>query len=177
MEQWLKECNEVPEDENKAFVVSYNVEVNDLKPDESTFRFFVSTKTLIQIASGVKNMHTDATYKLVWQGYPVLLVGLSDSDRKFHPFGVCAATRERAEDFEFIFNSIKTAVKNLFHVDIDPKVLICDAAGSIHNGFINVFPSHADDIVMCWSHVRRNVVKKLPQYISDKKVQNYFMCK
>lgn len=110
----------------------------------------------------------------MWQGYPVLLVGLTDSNRKFHPFGVCVATRERAEDFAFLFNSIKTAVKDLFDVDMDPKVLVCDAAKSIHNGFTAVFPSHADDIGMCWSHVRRAVVKKLPQYISDKRAQNSF---
>lgn len=177
LEQWLKECNEVPENENQPFVVSYNVKVDDSKPDNSTFRFFVSTKTLIKNAINVINMHTDATYKLVWQGYPVLLAGLSDSNRKFHPFGVCVATRECADDFEFMFKSLKTAVKDLFDVDIDPQVLICDAAASIHNGFSKVFPSHAKDIVMCWSHMRRNVVKKLPQYISDQKAQNYFMCK
>lgn len=177
LEQWLKECNVVPESEHQPFVVSYEIDINDSRPDDSTFRFLVSTKMLIKNACSVKNMHTDATYKCVWQGYPVLLVGSTDSDRKFHPFGVCVASTERTRDFEFLFNSIKIATKDLFDVDIDPKVLISDAAGSIHNGFVNVFPSHIEDIVMCWSHVRRNVVKRLPHYISDKKTQNSFMCK
>lgn len=84
----------VPEYQNKAFIVSYEMEINDSKPDESTVRFLVSTKTLIKIASTVEKMHIDATYKCMWQGYPVLLVGLTDSNRKFHSFGVCVSTRE-----------------------------------------------------------------------------------
>lgn len=177
LKKWLKECNVVPEDNNNPFVVAYEMDVNDESPDLSEFRFFVSTKTLIRNCIDIERMHTDTTYKLIWQGYPVLIMGLSDSNRKFHPAGVCVAMNERTKDFEFLFKTLKTAVKDIFNVDIDLKVLISDAARSIHNGFINVFPTHAGDIGMCWSHVRRNVAKKLPQYIKDKKTQNNFMCK
>lgn len=73
LEQWLKECNEVPQNWDQPFVVAYECNIDDTSPDDSTFRFFVSTKHLIQNTIDVERMHTDATYKLNWQGYPILI--------------------------------------------------------------------------------------------------------
>lgn len=47
LEQWLKECNEVPESVNQPFFVAYDVKINEASPDDSTFHFLVSTKTLL----------------------------------------------------------------------------------------------------------------------------------
>lgn len=113
----------------------------------------------------------------MWQGFPILLVGTTDSNRKFLPFGVCVSTNERGEDFEFLFQTLKDCVKKLFKSDIEPDTLICDAADSIHNGWIKVFPQLADSIVMCWAHARRAVAKNLSKYLKDKKKQNEFLCK
>ena len=33
-------------------------------------------------------MHTDATYSVNWNGFPLLIVGTSDLNRKFHPLGL-----------------------------------------------------------------------------------------
>ena len=35
-----------------------------------------------------KVIQADATYKLNWPGFPVMVVGTSDMDRKFHPGGI-----------------------------------------------------------------------------------------
>lgn len=175
LEQWLKDSSNEPEDENEPFILAYGIDLNEEKVVDSKFRFFVSTKTLIRNAIDVERLHTDATYKLNWQGYPVLLIGMTDSNRKFHPFGVCVATNECAADFEFIFRALKNSVEQLYSTEIDPKVLICDAGKSIHNGFSTVFPHLTNEIVMCWSHMRRNTVKNLPKYLKDKKQQNEFI--
>lgn len=177
LEQWLHDSSNVPLDKNEPFVVAYKVSINEENFDDSKFRFFLSSQTLLYNAINVERFHTDATYKLCWQSYPILLIGMTDSNRKFHPFGLCVATNETAEDFEFIFQAVKDGVQRLFDAEINPKVLICDAGKSIHNGFISVFPDLADSIVMCWSHMRRNVVKNLPKYLRDKKKQYEFMGK
>ncbi|XP_055307394.1 uncharacterized protein LOC129571604 [Sitodiplosis mosellana] len=175
LELWLSESSNVPSNEDEPFIVSYDMHIDDENNEKSTFRFLVSTKLLLKSAVSVEKVHTDATYKIVWQGFPILLIGTTDSNRKFHPFGVCVSTNERSEDFEFVFQSMKVKVKELFQADIDPDVLICDAADSIHNGWERVFPSHSNNIVMCWAHVRRAVSKNLSKYLKEQKRRNEFL--
>lgn len=177
LEQWLAENVDVPSNENEPFIVNYHVHIDDDDRENSKFRFFVSTKLLLKSAVTVDKMHTDATYKLIWQGFPVLLFGTTDSNRKFHPFGASVCTNERAEDFKFIFQSLKDKVMELFEEEIKPGVLICDAADSIHNGWKEVFPLHVNDIIMCWAHVRRAISKNLPKYLKEEKKRNEFLCK
>ena len=47
--------------------------------------------TLYQI-----HLSTDATYKLIWQGIPVILVGSSDNYMSFHQFGLAVTKRVKA---------------------------------------------------------------------------------
>lgn len=86
LEKWLKESSDFPLSDEQPFVISYVVNVNDNSPEESKIRFVVSTKRLLRNAIGCHHVHADATYKLVWQGFPVLVLGTTDNDRKFHPF-------------------------------------------------------------------------------------------
>lgn len=76
-------------------------------------------------------LHADATYKLIWQGFLVLICGTTDMRRHFHPFGVGVCVNERQEDFTFIFNTIKQKALHIFNVQPDFKVLISDAAGNL----------------------------------------------
>ena len=62
---------------------------------ENKFRFSMSKKKLVQIASISTRIHTDATYKLNWQKFPVLIIGATNSDRKLHPFGSAAYSDEQ----------------------------------------------------------------------------------
>jgi len=51
----------------------------------------VSTKILLSLA--LKEdiiINADTTYKLIWQGFPVLLLGTTDHNRKFHLRGIAA---------------------------------------------------------------------------------------
>ncbi|CAF4641731.1 unnamed protein product [Rotaria sp. Silwood2] len=74
---------------------------------------------------------SDATYKLVWQGFPVLIIGTTDLNKAFHPFGLAIYL-------------------------LKPTALICDAADSIKNGLKNVFGNSYNQI-MCWAHMKRIV--------------------
>jgi hypothetical protein len=90
IEQWCLESSQsIPELDDTPFVVSYqiiydddneNEDVDDGDDNGNKFRFFITTKRLLQIASRSKKIHADATYKLVWQGFPVLIVGTTDLD-------------------------------------------------------------------------------------------------
>ena len=122
------------------------------------FRIFVSTKRLLCQASGKDKLHVDATYKLNWQGFPVLLVGTTDMDCHFHVFGMAMCSNEKTADFKFIFESISYGLAKINQGGHKPVVLISDGADSIHNAFSNVFSKK--DMVMCWPHMCWNLNKK-----------------
>lgn len=138
------------------------------------FRFFVTTKLLLKLAVGKKIIHADATYKIIWQGFPLLLLDTTDLHRSFHPFGIAVCTSEQQKDFEFIFQSVKQGVQNMFDVEFNPEILVADAAKSIHNGAFKVFGDELK-IVMCWFHMLKNVSEKLPTFIHDTVKQSKFI--
>jgi hypothetical protein len=97
---------------------------------------------------------TDATYKLLQHGYPVLLVGTTDKARMFHPFGVALCCSEKEEAFSFIFKSIKESLFSIYNYDYEPNILVADAAEATRNAFKNVF-NELLYRVMCWFHMRK----------------------
>jgi hypothetical protein len=161
LEKWLQDHSAIPEDENKAFVVSYEITYGK----NGSFRYFVSSKTLLKMMKDVKKIHADATYKLVWQGFPVLVIGTTDESRQFHCFGMGVCTDEKTEDFKFLFNALKTGAEKILHSPIDPTTLISDAAKSIQNSFKDVF---GEDklVIMCWAHMKKNVIKKVEKFVA-----------
>ncbi len=90
---WCEQNRNIPDDPNEAFVVAYQINIdgddpesfpesmNIMNPKKSS-RVFVSTKNLLEMASKhTLVLQADATYKLLWMGYPVLLIGISDMDK------------------------------------------------------------------------------------------------
>jgi hypothetical protein len=78
------------------------VDENDVYDDEidcnialelMKFRVFISSKRLLQMASKANVIQTDATYKLIWNGFPVIIIGTSDMNNVFHPFGIAICLR------------------------------------------------------------------------------------
>lgn len=167
LENFCLQNSKVPDDVDAAFVVSYQV----VYEEQPFFRFFVSTKTLLKLSCDANHIHADATYKLVWQGFPVLLLGTTDRDRVFHVFGLSVCSKEQTEDFIFLFKTIKSADQDIFQKSIAPKYLVCDAAKSIQNAFINVFGSDVT-IIMCWAHMKKCVQKKAEQLVHPKEKRN-----
>lgn len=162
----------MPEDETAPFVLNYEIDTAD--ESNVKFRFLVTSKLLLKAAIGVEKIHTDATYKLVWQRYPVLLIGTTDLYRKFHVFGIAVCTNEAEADFAFIFNFLKNGLAEKFHTEMNPKYLIADAGKSIHNGFRKVF-GEENKIIMCYFHMKNAVKSNLLQFISDENKQYSFL--
>lgn len=168
LKQWLQDNLTIPEDKSKPFVVDFNVNLEIKNP---FFRFFVSTKLLLANAASSTKIHADGTYKLIWQGYPILQVGTTDMHRSFHPFGLCVCTSEKTDDYAFMFSAVKKGLKDVYKIDFNPDILISDAANSISNGFEAAFGKR-DIHIMCWAHMRRNVSDNVSRFIKNKKQQN-----
>lgn len=138
LDKCLQEKSNVPESSNSGYVIAYETNVH-ADTDEARFRFFMSSKPLLAIPYKSEVLHADATYKLVWQGFPCHVIGTTDRGKKFHPIGFGVASSETTEDFKFMFNAVKKETERLTDgLKYEPKVLVCDAAKSIQNAFEQV---------------------------------------
>lgn len=172
LEKWLEENTAVPDSDTQPFILSY--EMNYENEANVEFRFFVTAKLLLKQAIGSRNVHSDATYKILWQGFPILAVGFTDLVRKFHPMGLAVCTTEQQKDFEFIFAAAKQGIFDIFDQAFEPKFIIADAAGAIQNAAKKVF-GHLIEIIMCWFHVHKNVSEKVPTYLKELSKQHQFL--
>jgi len=174
IEQWCLDHDKIPDSDDMPFVVSHQIKYYDecevdlterKDPDgtEAQFRVLISTKRLLENCTKTNNIHVDATYKLIWEGMPVIIVGNTDSDRHFHPSGIAVCSNERTEDFKFIFESIIEGISKINgHVKIE--YLISDASNAIRNAFVEAF-GETKHLIMCWAHMRRNVMKKIDSLV------------
>lgn len=155
LESWCEEHSQTPEHIDEAFVFFYRIDDNcDNAQEEIDFQICISTKRLLQHASATGHLHVDATYKLIWEGFPVLIIGTTDSDRHFHPFCITISSDEQKISFKYIFQALKN------QLSLSPHSLVSDAAAAIREAFLEVFGQNCS-LIMCWAHMRRNVMKKL----------------
>lgn len=162
LRQHLVKFTEVSDDANDPYVIQ------DISTEDETFRFFFTSRALLENARGAKTLSADATYKLLWQGFPVLLVGTTDMDRKFLIMGVAVCMNEKEADFAFLFESLSKCVSQLLGDTLAPSSLVCDASKAIQNAFLSVFGKEGTTIIMCWFHVHKNVTKKLSTFVKVK---------
>lgn len=172
LEKWLQDTTPLPESDVQPFILSYEMNYDDEKNID--FRFVATTKLLLKNAIGSNRFHADATYKIIWQGFPVLVVGITDKHRAFHPVAVAVCTTEQEKDFTFIFASVKKGILSIFGVSFDPEYFIADAAIQIHNAAKKVFGPNIK-IIMCWYHMHRKVADKTPTFLKELSKQTQFL--
>ena len=163
LEIWADVRRLLPEDDDEVFVCGFESDAGSWESRSGYFRIAVSTKRLLRLGSRAQSIHADATYKLIWQGFPVLIVGYSDANRKFHPLVLAVTVTETKFDFSFLFSSVIHGV-NLAtdnEIQFNPTHIIADAAPAIRNGFALAFGHEAEKVIMCWAHVIMNVDKQL----------------
>ena len=79
-----------------------------------------------------------------------------------HSTSLSICSGETADDFAFVFRSVKVMIDKLFFMSVptySPQILIADGAEAITNGFIAIFVLYIR--IMCWAHVVRAVDKRL----------------
>lgn len=154
--EYCRENSNLPEDGDKAFVIGYTC--NEMH-DQLGFNMVMSTPNLLLQFIGRTTIAIDGTYNLNFLGYPTIHMGILDRAKKFHTLVLGCTTNETTEDYTFVFQAVKDALKKYFQHDFKPKILIADGANAIRNSFYAVFESAELD-VMCNAHVVRNVDKR-----------------
>lgn len=148
---WCAGRSYIPDDIDEPYVIRFDVHAESNDVNEQELKIVFSTRRLLSLCTKSVLVQTDATYKLVWQGYPVLLVGTSDAAKKFHPYAAAVTKGETAQDFEFLFRALHEV-----NLEWAPSILLADGSEAITNGFHAVF-GPPDVRLMCNFHVIKNV--------------------
>ena len=150
---------------DKLFVLDHLI-------SEQRSAIVMSTFGLLSIVTTLKDLYnttvvaTDGTYKLLWNGFPLILFGVVDIMQQFHPVAFLFTSHEDSTAFEFIFNSVKNALDSLFNFALDPSFCISDNADEIFNAAFSVFPECVR--INCYAHMIRNVRKKYKKHLKHK---------
>ena len=94
----------------------------------------------------------------------LFLIFLSIKAKQWHQLGIMTSRREKKEDFEFFFDSVKKAYMQCTGEAYRPTCLVADADGAITNGLMNSmkYKSISEfSRVVCWQHVKRAIEKHL----------------
>jgi hypothetical protein len=155
IDEWCEARKQEPSDVDEPFVLRHEVSAESTNTDEQKLRIVITTRRLLGLLRSSSMLATDATYKLTWNGFPIMLLGTTDKGRKFHPFGVIVSKGENTDDFRYFFEAF-----HMFDRDWHPTELLADASVAITNAFISVFGQPLVRI-MCYFHVLHNVEKYL----------------
>lgn len=165
--EWCRSHEKRPESVDDGFILGHMY-----NKDDDSFAFIVSTLRLLKNASNRKNICADGTYKIVWENFPLVVVGTVDRMRKFHMIALCLTSNERESEYAFVFETLTKAIKDHRNFSFEPEILILDAAFSIRNAFYKSFAS-AKHNVICWSHVARHINDfKLEEPENKSKIQH-----
>lgn len=151
--EWLKSQTKQPKCPDVAFVVDWTFNQHD-----KSFAFVVSTPRLLKNVAGQTNLSADGTYKIMWQGFPLIVVGTVDRAKHFHVTGIVVTSNERESEYEFVFRTIKMGVERESQQVFKPEVILSDHAGAIRNGFFKVFGPSQN--VICSVHLYRKLQEK-----------------
>ena len=160
LRQKIQEHTEIPDNDIQGFIPHYIIE----DEDEGDARFVVvfSTKRLLEAIPKSDTAHWDATYRLMWQGYPVIIGGVS-SETNFFGTMVVLTSHEDTNAWKHIFNYVH-------ELNIHPRYLMADGSQSITKACYEVFGSceQCQNLLrlMCWSHTHRAIVPQM------KKIKN-----
>ena len=148
--EWCNQRTNPPDDMHEVYVLKHLV-------DASLGRVCVvlSTKALQTVAKQSKVVHTDATYKLTWQGFPAIVAGVSDADRQVTQVAFAVSSGETKDDYEVVLRAMKEGIQAVSGETFEPRVVVADAAEAITLAAEAVFTGVLRRA--CWFHVRKGV--------------------
>lgn len=129
---WCEAHSSFPQDDNEVFVLASESSSLD---EKMYFRFVLSTPQMLRRARNFETICIDATYKLNWHGFPLIVLGTVDRSKRFHPIAYACCTHETTADYEFVFRAFRDAIEVFFEQKFEPKILIADGANANRNRF------------------------------------------
>ena len=103
LDVWCQNYSEFPLDLDEAFILDRQLMVSGTT---TTVRVFITTRHLLSIAAQFDTWHIDATYKLNLNRYPLIVLGVTDHAKAFHPSAWLVSTSEKTEDYQFALETL-----------------------------------------------------------------------
>ena len=167
LRQKVQEHTDIPDNDIQGFVPHYIIEDDADNEGDARFVIVYSTKRLLEAITKSDTAHWDATYRLVWQGYPVIIGGVS-SETNFFGTMVVLTSHEDTNAWKHIFNYVHSVL------NIHPRYLMADGAQSITKACYEVFATceKCQNILrlMCWSHTHRAILPQIKR-IKSKEIE------
>lgn len=82
------ESRKVPSNEENMYVLRHYIVAESYDPAKQDLKVVVSTRRLMRNVFHSNKLQTDGTFKLVWQGYPILIVGSTDKKKHIPPIRI-----------------------------------------------------------------------------------------
>lgn len=107
LENWCKQ-HSVPEldltelEDTEPFVIAYKINYGE-NDSQKSFFFTITSKHLMEIAADTDNLACDATYKLALAGFPGVIIGTVDKNKRFHPLALSIVSNEKEDTYYSIF--------------------------------------------------------------------------
>lgn len=157
MNNWCIKNSAIPDCADKMFVVDFKLQLDSPDPKIQKIDIFISTKRLLSLSDKCNMVQIDATHKIVWEGFPIFVIGSTDQNRLFHPFGISVSGGESEKEFGFIFSAIKK-----YNPNWSPAYLLSDCADAIMLGFKNIM-GPPEKRLLCYFHVLKRLKENLPK--------------
>jgi hypothetical protein len=114
----------------------------------------------------------DGTYKLLVNGYPVIVFGTTDGEHRYKPVSVTISSGETESDYSRVFQAIKNACLGFLDFIFTPSFAMADSAPAIHNAMVKVFPGVK--VAKCWAHVARGLPPQKSSFSSQQRYEEFF---
>ncbi|RLN95026.1 hypothetical protein BBJ28_00023485 [Nothophytophthora sp. Chile5] len=141
--------------------------------EERPFIVGLTTKTLmLRLMRPPESfiLHVDATYKLNYWGYPVIVVGISDSSRGFHLVSMFIVSGEIQDIVQRTLMALRRLYSVLSGHDLVVQYAMADADQAQYNAVNAVFGNNPRfTSLMCFFHVMEKVYKAIKAFPSDTK--------
>lgn len=134
--------------------------------NNNDFRIAIRTRRLLELSNRSIVLHIDSTFKVMYNGYPLTVCGITDRCRHFHPVIFIITVGESTQEYEFAFKSIIVGCDILNIRRASYNYVMADCADAISAARLNVFGDSSKRL-FCWYHVITAIRKKLSR-IKDK---------
>jgi len=164
-----------------SFAMEYKLKSNQLPTglfvlaneiSEERQMLVISSISLLQLLERSFKLYStltislDGTYKLLWNGFPFLVLGLNDILHQFHPVAFLFTSKEDEISYDFLIQAVKQQVNYLFRFSFSCNFAVSDNSNEIFNSVLKNFPDCT--VVNCYAHMCRNVSKKYKKYLIRK---------
>ena len=122
----------------------------------SFFSILFSTTRLLDMTSNSRPLEIDETHKLIYEGYPVTVMGQSDGDRVFHIRAIGVSANSTEEVGSFFMSSWKS-----YNPSFQPSAYLGDAAEAFANAALQNFFFHQNSADVLHTRIQSKLVEVL----------------